>query len=555
MAFFHVIELLGGLGLFLYGMRVMSDGIQQRAGTRLRTILDMLTRNRWTAMATGMLITSLIQSSSATTVLLVSIVHAGLMQLPQAIGVIMGANIGTTFTAWIVSLLGFHFKITALALPALALGVPFFFSRYENRREVARILIGFGLLFLGLNVMKESVPDIQHNPQILSFLERFSDVNRLSILLFVAIGAVITVVVQSSSAAMAVTITMAYKGWISFPLAAAIVLGENIGTTFTAYLASIGMQVTARRAARAHFMFNVFGVCWIWILFFPFIELVDALIPGDMRDPTQLPFHLAAFHSLFNIVNTLLLIGFIPQLVKLVEWMVKDHDPWEEAGRLAYIPLQTSEAIESNLISARAELGRMANLIYDMVLWVMNALQDDPEAKQQACEKIFAFKHQIHEIRRNISRFLTSCMMANLNENQANRIRAMYHVAQELEHIGYTCKRIMKWLDRRRNIRYYKTKLNDLSTFIAYLLDFLRLNADHLNARMSMEPQLEEQDLGIARNIHEQRQRLRKMVRRNLAAGGDVHGSMIFLDIIHAIELMAEKSTSIAEEIGTMDLD
>lgn len=549
----EVLELLGGLGLFLYGMRVMSDGIQRRAGVKLRKFLGYLTVNRFAGVATGLAITSIIQSSSATTVLLVSIVNAGLMGLRQAIGVIMGANIGTTFTAWIVSLLGFKFKITMLALPAVAIGMPLSFSKVEHRREIAGILIGFGILFLGLHVMKESVPDIKNNPEVLAFLAHFADVNYGTILLFIFIGTLLTVLVQSSSAAMAITITMAFKGWITFPIAACIVLGENIGTTITAYLASLGMNVHAKRAARAHMLFNLVGVAWMLLLFFPFIRFIDRIVPGDAMLPAHIPFHLSAFHSAFNIANTVLLIGFIPWFEKLVVRLVRDRHAEKEAGRLAFVSSQTSEDIESNLISARAELGRMSNMVHDMALWVMNALQEDQYTVKHTREKMNEFEALTDQIQHNISNFLTDCMVGNLSEDQANRIRAMYRIAHELENIGDGCKKITYWLERRadKKLEFHKSGIEDLAEYNAHVLDFLKYNDDHLNNR------LEEFSLEHARameeNLNKQRNVLKKVVRKYLTKGGDVRGEMIFLDIVRHLEQMGDSCYNTSQEIIAME--
>lgn len=549
----QVLELLGGLGLFLYGMRVMSDGIQRRAGVKLRKFLGYLTVNRFAGVATGLAITGIIQSSSATTVLLVSIVNAGLMGLRQAIGVIMGANIGTTLTAWIVSLLGFKFKITMLALSAIAFGMPLSFSKRESRREIAGILIGFGILFLGLHVMKESVPDIKNNPEVLAFLAQFADVNYGSILLFVAIGTLLTIMVQSSSAAMAITITMAFKGWITFPIAACIVLGENIGTTITAYLASLGMNVHAKRAARAHMVFNLIGVAWMLVLFFPFIAFIDRLIPGDVMQPEHIPFHLSAFHTIFNIANTVLLIGFIPLFEKLVVRLVRDRHALDEAGRLAFVTTHTAEDIESNLISVRAELGRMSNIVHDMSMWVMQALQEDQITVKHTRDKVNEFEALTDQIQHNISKFLTDCMVGNLSEDQANRIRAMYRIAHELENVGDGCKKITYWLERRadKKLEFHKSGIDDLADYNAHVLDFLKYNDDHLNNRL--EAFSLEHAKAMEDNLNKQRNTLKKIVRKNLSKGGNVRGEMIYLDIVRHLEQMGDSCYNISQELIAME--
>lgn len=546
----RILELIGGLGLFLYGMRVMSDGIQRRSGPRLQRILGMLTKNRFAGVATGLLVTGVIQSSSATTVLLVSIVNAGLMGLEQAIGVVMGANIGTTFTAWIISVIGFNFKITALALPSIAIGIPFFFSKHEKRRELAGVLIGFGILFMGLDVMKSSVPDLQGNPDVLSFLTHFTGGGYGSILFFVLVGTVLTVIVQSSSAAMAITITMAYKGWINMPIAAAIVLGENIGTTITAYLASLGMNENAKRTARAHMIFNLLGVGWILILFFPFLGLVDRLIPGDMSQATNIPYHLSAFHSMFNIINTAALISFVPIIAAIVRKMIPDRDDDDEQGHLKFISAQTAEDVESNLISARAELGRMAKIVYDMSLWVLNAIQEDKSEIKETRAKVNEFEALTDQIQNRISAFLTECMVqGNLSEEQGNRIRAMYRMAHEFENIGDGCKKIVAWLDRRakKDSPFHKQAKEELSDYISHVLDFLKYNTDYLNSAVKQFSI--DHAKAMEKNINQERNRLRKLVRSYLSSGGDVRGEMIFMDIVRHLEQMGDCCFNVSEEI------
>ena len=267
-------NILGSLGVFLFGMQVMSEGIQKTAGNRLRDILAYMTQNRFAGVFTGFITTCLVQSSSATTVMVVSFVNAGLLTLTQSIGVIMGANIGTTITGWLVAILGFKFKIDAIALPAVGIGLPLIFSKHIKRKNIGEIFVGFGLLFLGLKFLKSSVPDVESNPEILNFLQYYTDMGMISVLIFIFVGVLLTITVQSSSAAMTITITMAFKGWIDFPTAAALVLGENIGTTITAYLASLGANYHAKRTARAHMIFNLFGIIWMLVAFKMFIPFI-----------------------------------------------------------------------------------------------------------------------------------------------------------------------------------------------------------------------------------------------------------------------------------------
>ncbi|MBW2534734.1 MAG: Na/Pi cotransporter family protein [Deltaproteobacteria bacterium] len=308
-----IITIVGGLALFLFGMKIMSEGLQKVAGPKMRKILGVMTGNRFAGVGTGLLVTSAVQSSSATTVMLVGFVHAGLVNLPQSIGVIMGANIGTTFTGWLVALLGFKIKIAAMALPAVALGiVPRLFGA-RKWADWGEVLIGFGVLFLGLDFMKDSVHHLRESETIISWMSATrADVITWR-LLAVGVGTLVTLLVQSSSATMAITMTLAAQGLIDLPTACALVLGENIGTTVTANLAAIGASASARQAARAHLMFNITGALWALVLFTPFLFLVDLIVPGDAGSGGEavIAAHLAGFHSAFNVINTALFLPFV----------------------------------------------------------------------------------------------------------------------------------------------------------------------------------------------------------------------------------------------------
>jgi len=304
-----VLRFIGSVGVFLFGMRIMSEGIQKVAGDRLQTVINYMTRNRVVAVFTGLLVTGIIQSSSATTVMVVGFANAGLLKLTQAIGVIMGANIGTTVTTWIVSFLGFKIDVTTFALPIVGIGFPFLLSKRRKRRDYGEMLVGFGLLFLGLGFLKNSVPDI--NEEALFFLEKYSNLGFLSFVLFVCVGTILTVLLESSSAAMAITVTLAFKGYINFESAAAICLGENIGTTIKVFLVSIGTGVNARRTARSHFFFNFIGVIWMAFAFRYFCNFVLWIAPWDSALQSNLPLNLSLFHTIFNFTNTLLFLPFL----------------------------------------------------------------------------------------------------------------------------------------------------------------------------------------------------------------------------------------------------
>ena len=326
---FDFLTLLGSLGLFLFGMKVMSDALLEIAGDRMRSILATTTSNRFFAVLTGFSITAIIQSSSATTLMVVSFTNAGLLTLVEAIGVIMGANIGTTVTAWLISILGFKVSMSAIALPLVGIGFAMSMSKDRSWQQRGYFVIGFAVLFIGLQFLKDSVPDIRSNPEILGFLADYTSMGYLSVLLFLVIGTVLTLVLQSSSATMALTLLMTYEGWIPFDMAAAMVLGENIGTTITANLAALISNYQAKRAARAHLIFNLMGVAWMLLLFYPYLAAVDTATQwvegaSPREQASAVPVALSIFHTTFNILNTALLLGFVSLIARIVTRLVPE---------------------------------------------------------------------------------------------------------------------------------------------------------------------------------------------------------------------------------------
>ncbi|TQV72174.1 Na/Pi cotransporter family protein [Aliikangiella marina] len=329
MSWISFLNLIGALGLFLYGMKVMSDALMSIAGHKMRTLMVKLTSNRFKGVLTGLTITGLIQSSSATTLMVVSFVNAQLLSLTEAIGVIMGANIGTTLTAWLITLLGFKVKISAMAIPLMIVGFVLYISKVKKRHDIGKFIVGFALLFIGLQFMKDAIPNLEQSPAIYEFFQASSDKGFGGILLFVLIGTILTLILQSSSATMAITLVAAAQGLLSFEAAAAIVLGENIGTTITANMAALIAGTQAKRTAAAHFLFNIIGVIWVLLFFYYFLDLVS-LVAGyfqgaqPMNNPTDIPIGLSIFHTSFNIINTVLLLGFVSVIANLVTRLIPE---------------------------------------------------------------------------------------------------------------------------------------------------------------------------------------------------------------------------------------
>lgn len=452
-SFYDFLKLLGSLAMFLYGMKIMSEGLQKFAGDRLRRILTAMTTNRVTGVITGMLITALVQSSSATTVMVVSFVNAGLLELTQSIGVIMGANIGTTVTAWLISALGFKVDIAAFALPLLFFGLPLLFSQKSSRKSMGEFIFGFSFLFMGLSYLKANAPDLSHNPDMLAFVQNYTDMGFLSILLFVVIGTVLTMIVQASAATMAITLIMCANGWISFELGAALVLGENIGTTITANLAALTGNAQSRRAALAHLVFNVFGVIWVLILFVPFTSAVSWFVTDVMgsTDPAvAVSFKLSAFHTAFNICNVLLLIWF----VKLIERTVCTIIPMKEQDeeyRLRYISGGMLSTAELSILQASKEIQLFAERtrrMFGMVKDLLHMEKDDDFTKLYS--RVEKYENISDSMELEIANYLNQVSEGRLSSEGKLQIRSMLREVTEIESIGDSCYNLARTINRKR---------------------------------------------------------------------------------------------------------
>ncbi|MBQ6879260.1 MAG: Na/Pi cotransporter family protein [Bacteroidales bacterium] len=472
----QILTLLGALGMFLYGMNLMSSGLQKAAGNRLRNFLSAMTSNPFKGVLTGLGITSVIQSSSATTVMVVSFVNAGLLTLAQAISVIMGANIGTTVTAWLVSWLGFKADISILAVPLMALGFIFSISKKDQRRNISELIVGFSLLFLGLSLMKNSVPDLSSTPEVLSFIQGWQGYGFGSVLIFLVFGTVLTLVLQSSSATMALTLIMLNMGWIRFDMACAMVLGENIGTTITANIAAAVGNTSAKRAALAHTVFNVFGVVWALISFPYFLKLIGflteiifnipnpagpdfAVVVEKAADGTSIQtdsqtsalYGLSMLHTLFNTINTFILIWFIPFIEKLVCLVIKGSQNKEEnTFRLKYIeagPLATPELATEQAFS---EIIHFAEISRNGLGYARAAINEtDPDKFEELRSKLVKYEEISDRIEYEIATFLNAVSAEEISERTSQMIKSMYKIIGELESLGDSGESISRILSRR----------------------------------------------------------------------------------------------------------
>lgn len=437
----RILMLLGSLALFIFGMKQMSEGIQKAAGQKLREILGAVTKNRFKGIFTGFLTTSIIQSSSATTVMVVSFVNAGLLTLKESIGVIMGANIGTTVTAWIVAFLGFSVSMSDYSLPILLVALIMLFSNRGNIKSWGEMLVGFAILFLALELLKSGVPDVKGNVESLAFLESLSEHGMLSVILFVIIGTVVTVVVQSSSAAMAVTILLCERGIIPFEMAASMVLGENIGTTITANIAAIVGNVHAKRAARAHFIFNIFGVTWLLLIFPFYIDFIDYLVSQELPSPKisqdSRPVALALFHTIFNIANVLILVWFTKRIAKLVTKMVPSKSSRDEDFHLDYISGGVLSTPELFLLEAKKELAKFGKITSKMSRFVQSLMfEQDKKEKKKLYERIKKYEDITDRVEIELSRYLNECAENELSPESTMQVRGMLAITNDLERIG-----------------------------------------------------------------------------------------------------------------------
>ena len=456
-SFFDFLRLIGSLGLFLYGMKIMSEGLQKFAGDSLRRILTAMTTNRVTGVLTGVLITALIQSSSATTVMVVSFVNAGLLTLTQSIGVIMGANIGTTVTAWLISALGFKVDIAAFSLPLLAFGIPLLFSGKSSRKSVGEFIFGFSFLFMGLQALKANAPDLGANPEMLAFVQNYADMGFFSIILFLFIGAILTMIVQASAATMAITLIMCANGWIDYQLGVALVLGENIGTTITANLAALTGNTQARRAALAHLAFNIFGVIWVLILFYPFTNAVSWFVTNVMRisDPSvAVSFKLAAFHTAFNISNTFVMIWFVGLIEKSVCFLIKGKKAEDDEYRLRYITGGMLSTAELSILQARKEITLFAERtgrMLDMVKALFYEKNEDAFLKTYS--RVEKYESISDRMEIEIANYLTCVAEGRLSSEGKEEIRIMLRAVSEIESIADSCNNMARSIKRRNEFK------------------------------------------------------------------------------------------------------
>ncbi len=575
----QLFTLLGALGMFLYGMNLMSSGLQKAAGDRLRNFLSAMTSSPFKGVLTGLGITSVIQSSSATTVMVVSFVNAGLLTLAQAISVIMGANIGTTVTAWLVSWLGFKADISILAVPLMALGFVLSLSKKDQRRNMSELIVGFSLLFLGLSLMKNSVPDLQQTPEVLSFIQGWQGYGFGSVLIFLVFGTILTLVLQSSSATMALTLIMLNMGWIRFDMACAMVLGENIGTTITANIAAAVGNVPAKRAALAHTVFNVFGVIWALITYPFFLQLIGAITTGVfgvpnpaasgfkievLHDANGLPiqtdsqtaalFGLSMLHTLFNTINTCFLIWFIPAIEKLVCAIIKESKrQGEEVYRLKYIgagPLATPELAAEQALK---EIIHFAEISKAGLMYAKSAINENDSDKFETWRaKLVKYEEISDHIEYEIASFLNAMSADGISEETSKMTKAMYKVIGELESLGDSGESISRILSRR-NI-HKQTFDEEMTRNLNLMVDAVADAYDVMIANLSSAHSGKLTEISNAYNAEDRINNLRNNLRdaeiENIECGQkNYHTSVYYMDIVNQLEHMGDFMINVSQNL------
>ena len=585
--------LIGSLGLFLYGMKLMSEALQKVAGDRMRAILSAMTKNRLTGVLTGILITALIQSSSATTVMVVSFVNAGLLTLVQSITVIMGANIGTTVTAWIISLLGFKVSISSIAVPLIALAIPFVFSSNNKRRYMGEFIIGFALLFMGLDGLKTNAPDLNANPSMLAFVQNYTDMGFLSVLLFLFIGALLTVIVQASAATMAITLIMCANGWIPFELAAAMVLGENIGTTITANLAAIPANVSAKRAAFSHLIFNIFGVIWMLVLFYPFTHMVSFLVErmgvGDPRDLIEFArsipeetmqliinnsseltaeqaglheqylnyqvstsYALSLFHTLFNVTNTFVMIWFVKPIANIVSFIIKKKETDEEF-QLKYISTGMLSTSELSILQVRKELGvyryrmqRMCGMVRDL------CKEENDNEFVKIYTRIEKYESISDRMEIEIADYLAKVAEGRLSSDSKHKTQTMLRIVSEIESVGDACFNLARILQRKRN---------DKSVYTPYMNDNVELMFNliegaifQMTKTLNSDEELDIETFNRSLNIENEINNFRNQLKNQNAVNVNNHdydylASVTYMDTIVECEKMGDYVINVMEAL------
>lgn len=543
-------RMLGSLGLILYGMKMMSDGIQKTAGESLHRTLNFMTGNRFLAVLTGIVVTGIVQSSGATTVMTVSFVNAGMLSLPQAIGVIFGANIGTTATAWIVSLVGFKFSIANISIPAFGVGYFLTFFKKIKKDHLGEAIMGFSLLFFGLDILSSSMPQISGSD--LEFLRIFREAGFLSILVGFMLGLVLTMLLHSSSATTAVLLTMAGGGIAGWEFAVAVVLGSNVGSTIDAVLAAIGTKLNARRAATVHVMFNVAGSCLFLIFFKPCLSLFDLIFSSEVT-ASNLTTRIATFHTLFNVVNTAIALPFVNQIAKLVCIMIKPKQN-EEPTKYSFNFQAPSmkENAEAYVLSAEIEILKMSNIVRDMFTLLRKLLQNEKEnsSTEEIIKQLTDKEDFTDQMQEELSAYLIKTSQLSLSQKYQKNVCLMLGIVDDLENITDQIYELGLFIKKSLHLKMPITQedIKKLLPYMGLVNQFIHFVHEHLNKPLAAE------QLSIAEemedSIDEMRQNLKHLARSRLEKGANVKAELLYIDMVRNLEKIGDFAFSISRALA-----
>ena len=552
---FEILKILGSLAFFIYGMKVMSEGIQRAAGSQMRQFLRRMTKNRFIGFLTGLFITALVQSSSATTVMTISFVNAGLLTLLESAGIIIGANVGTTITGWLIALGIDKFSLAEYALPFVAFGLPLLLIRRGRYKSIGESILGFAIILLGLSFLKTSFPDLEGNSEAFEFLSAYTNLGFLTNLGFVLVGALLTAAIQSSSASMALTLVMSAKGWIPFEVAAAMVLGGNLGTTITAELASLVGNVFGKRSARIHTLFNLIGVAWMVILLPWAIQLLDNILTKGMGmtsafdSPSNVPYAIAAFHTSFNLLNAFLLIGFVPYLVKMVEQTVGSRGEDDEAFRLEYIEslVKTPELSIVEVQKALTKYGEVTSRMSGFVKSLLFSI--DKKEQITLLSRIQKYEEITDNYEIELTNYLTKITLDEISPKTSIKIRGMMNICGDLERIGDVFYQISKTIEKKNeeNIWFNQSQREQLTQMfdfidIAFNVMIENLKTEHYSD-ISLEPALEAEQ-----NINRYRDKLRQESKNPKGKEAyNINSALIYNNIFSSLERIGDHIINVTE--------
>ena len=539
-----ILELVGSLGFLLYGMKLMSDGVQQSAGEKLQRALSVLTGNRFMSLLTGLIVTMIIQSSGATTVMVVTFVNAGLMTLTQSVGVIFGANIGTTITAWIVSIFGFNFKISAFAIPVFGLGYFLSIIKKGAYKNWAEAIMGFGMLFLGLSGLSDVFTLEQ-----LGWLFKIQGSGVFAILFGFVIGIIITALLHSSSAFSAIVITMAYNGLVSWELAAAMTLGSNVGSTIDAVLASMGTNADSRRAALIHVMFNVFGTVLALIFFKPFLEIVMFVTPG--RENSNIAIRISMLHTVFKTLSTIIFLPLQNPIVKLTQLIIKeDKDTESKTFKLEFTELLGKESAPTHIIQAEKAIADMTDVVSDMFDKIqIGVTKRNIEFIEDYRQQSIDAENYVDQMHEQITHYLIKCQSLHITEKQLNHISGMIQIVDELENMSDSCYATLMLINRsiEKKMKFPQEDMERLLPYLELVRQFLQFIRRNINNQITPEK------LELARELEDGidafRKDLKKVARKRLEGGADVKSELLYIDVIRRIENIGDNCFSISESL------